>query len=44
MPVYLDYPPEPTGDAEKDIRALYVYLYQLCETLNVFMNNVKEDK
>lgn len=44
MPTYIDYPPAPTGDSEKDVQALYVYLYQLCETLNVFMSTVKEAK
>lgn len=40
--MYIEYPPEPTGNAEKDIRALYVYLYQLCEHLNVILTDRKE--
>lgn len=40
MPGYIEYPPQPTGDSERDIRALYAYLYQLCETLNVYIDSM----
>ena len=44
MTGYIEYPPQPTGDTERDIRALYAYLYQLCENLNVTLNNITTRK
>lgn len=44
MPEYIEYPPQTTGDAERDIKNLHAYLYRLCETLNVTFANLEKDR